>query len=150
MLPSRRQKTAAHPHGGTVRAVRILITGSRDWDDVELLEDRLRRYLPAGAVTLVSGACLTGADALAEAFADRVGWIVEKHPADWSRGRKAGPERNNHMVALGADVCEAFIGHCSSPRCAIPGQHPSHGASGCAQRAEDAGISTHRTHPTAR
>lgn len=126
------------------------MTGSRDWSDrkriFEALFDAGLNGRPIGSRTLVSGACPTGADALAESVARRMGWKVERHPADWSRGRKAGPERNAAMVALGADLCLAFIGDCTSPRCNKPGKHPSHSATNCADLAEQAGIETRRFH----
>lgn len=131
---------------------RILVTGSRDWSDWQTLTYAMFEAVDDyGEVVVVHGACPTGADAMADwvgenllGFLEVVGARVERHPADWSRGRKAGPERNAHMVSLGADVCLAFIGDCTSPRCHISGKHPSHGASGCADLAEKAGIETRR------
>lgn len=132
---------------------RILVTGSRAWSDEDKIESAMwNAWGDLGnpdieSVTLVHGACPTGADALAASIASKVGMSVEARPADWSKGRKAGPERNAAMVALGADVCLAFIGDCTSPRCNKPGKHPSHGASGCADLAEAAGIPTVRYSP---
>jgi len=133
--------------------VRVLVTGSRDWADETAVRTALHQaWTEHGSgrdTVLVSGACPTGADAIAEQYWDRVlGLPTERHPADWSRGRRAGPERNAHLVALGAHVCVAFIGSCSSPRCDHTDVHPSHGATGCAALAETAGITTHRIHPT--
>lgn len=134
--------------------MRILITGSRDWDDEQRIWDALSEQYHChehpseecdqSEMTVVSGACPTGADAIAEYVAERHGWPVERHPANWSLGRGAGPLRNKQMVDLGADVCLAFIGPCTSPRCNIDGIHPTHGASGCADLAEKAGIPTKR------
>lgn len=126
------------------------MTGSRDWDDMPavsraLLGVWLDNDRPNGAV-LVSGACPTGADAMAEQVWEMQGFPVERHPADWSLGRRAGPERNRRMVDLGADVCLAFISNCTSPRCKIDGDHPSHGASGTADMAEAAGIPVRRVY----
>ena len=53
---------------------------------------------------------------------------------------KAGPRRNAKMVALGADLCLAFLGLCARPRCWHPKPHGSHGAVGTAVKAEQAGI----------
>lgn len=46
---------------------RILVTGSRDWRDAQTLDEALRYYFDANPDSiLVSGACPTGADRLAE------------------------------------------------------------------------------------
>jgi hypothetical protein len=59
---------------------------------------------------LVTGGCPQGADALCEQCWIRWGGQLERHPAQWQRhGRGAGYRRNNTMVALGADLCVAFI-----------------------------------------
>jgi hypothetical protein len=44
------------------------------------------------------------------------------------------------MVGLGADVCLAFLGPCTSRHCRRVDPHWSHGTSGCAQLAKAAGI----------
>lgn len=87
---------------------RILITGSRDWPNYEAIKNILTK-LGKGDHTLVSGNCPWGADLMAETAAEELGWTVELHPADWSIGKQAGYKRNAEMVALGADVCLAFI-----------------------------------------
>jgi hypothetical protein len=93
--------------------MRVLVTGSRDWSNTETVRAAIAEvhYFdnhPDG-VTLVSGACPTGADAMAERWAHRFGWEVERHPADWTRFKKAaGFRRNAEMVNAGADVCLAF------------------------------------------
>lgn len=100
-------------------AQRILVTGSRDWEDLRAVEQALLEHHPVDAQgfdlpdekpTLVSGACPSGADRMAEIAAKFLGWKIERHPADWDAfGKAAGFRRNAEMVALGADVCLAFI-----------------------------------------
>lgn len=116
---------------------RVLVTGSRDWDDHDLVRDNLATavfgHLPA---VIVHGACPSGADAIASWWVRThrvIGVSEERHLADWrTYGRTAGPLRNQHMVSLGADLCLAFI------------KNGSRGASGCAALAEAAGIPVQR------
>lgn len=92
--------------------MRILVTGSRDWWDEDTIADALNFIVGSvdpATVTIVHGACPTGADAIVDRLARAAGAIVEPHPAEWSRFRRAaGPKRNGFMVSLGADVCLAF------------------------------------------
>lgn len=102
---------------------RVLVTGSRDLD-----RDKHGRVLWSALgfeleyaqfhgkeMTLVHGACPTGADALAEDWYwhkidDGVqGLYIERHPADWKTyGSYAGPKRNQEMVDSGIDIVLAF------------------------------------------
>lgn len=87
---------------------RILITGSRTWDRPSVIHYALDEAAEPGDI-LVSGACPTGADAIAEAYWEGKG-PIERHPADWAtHGKRAGFIRNAEMVYAGADVCLAFI-----------------------------------------
>lgn len=85
---------------------RILVTGSRDFREKEVLREALILYGPG----LVIEGRAKGADLLARQVASELGWPKgESHPADWTRhGLKAGNLRNQEMVDLGADVCLAF------------------------------------------
>jgi Protein of unknown function (DUF2493). len=117
--------------------MRILITGSRDWDDKEIIDTALTEWWREvgypNEVTLVSGACPTGADRMCERSAAALRFRVERYPADWeTHGKRAGFIRNSEMVKLGADVCFAFI------------KNGSRGASHTADLAVKAGIPTIR------
>jgi hypothetical protein len=122
---------------------RVLITGSRTWDrveDVTTALDELRERLgPDRRLTLVHGACPTGADQIADDWArgHQADVSVERHRADWStHQRAAGPIRNAGMVEAGADLCLAFI------------RDDSPGATGCTRMALAANIPTDaRTYP---
>ena len=131
---------------------RILITGSRDWTDSAVIRSALgETWIMLGAFTLVHGDCPTGADRIADVWGREnhdIGVILAPYPADWKTyGRRAGPIRNAAMVGMGADCCFAFIGPCTSMFCERPDPHGSHGASGCADMAEAAGIPTLRRTP---
>jgi hypothetical protein len=125
---------------------RVLVTGSRDWPAPGVvwaaLNDVQADLLPTGRpLVVVHGACPTGADAQAADWAKVAGQFTtsvreEVHPAEWRPGgvldRGAGFRRNTAMVALGADVCLAFI------------KDGSRGASHTARIAEQAGIPVRR------
>lgn len=134
---------------------RILVTGSRDWTDDRAIGNTLTSAAALAVaqgkrLVVVHGACPTGADRIADAWArwhqNRGRDIdIEEYPArDFGPWPACGPIRNKHMVSLGADACLAFIGPCTRPRCRRPDPHPSHGASHCAHLAEAAGIPTKR------
>jgi hypothetical protein len=118
--------------------VKILITGSRAWTNKKLIEEILSEYADsrgAASITVVHGACPTGADAMADEIALQLGMTIQRYPADWTtHGKAAGPIRNQHMVDQGADVCLAFF---------LPN---SRGTVHCANAAEEAGIPTWRYH----
>ncbi|WP_371793047.1 DUF2493 domain-containing protein [Streptomyces sp. NBC_01471] len=133
---------------------RILVTGSRDWADHDLVRDALAtvtyQHVPA---VIVHGACPSGADAMASWWVRRyqlLGITEEKHPAkghpteDFGPWPGAGPRRNQHMISLGADLCLAFVMPCRKASCTRPQPHGSHGTTGCADRAERAGITVRR------
>lgn len=115
--------------------MRILITGSRDWEDRSIIRAAiLNELMSQGGVqhTIIHGGAL-GADSMADSIAREVGLTVECHPADWTtHGKKAGFIRNTQMVESGADVCLAFI------------KNESRGATMCADIAERNGIRTAR------
>ena len=136
-------------------AYRILITGSREWDDygtvcMELggiMRHLMATVRPCPRIVVVHGAA-GGADALADQAARAFGMTPEPHPADWQQfGKGAGFRRNADMVALGASVALAFIAPCIAPACRDKEPHGSHGASHCADLAERAGIPTRRFEP---
>ena len=61
----------AADHGSLGRAVRpvshrVLVTGSRTWTDEQVIADALREHWHDGNALLVTGACPSGADAIAE------------------------------------------------------------------------------------
>lgn len=116
--------------------MRILITGSRDWDKVSVIDAILAQYAPDRPI-IVHGGC-RGADQMADVIARRLGLPTEEHKAHWSRyGKSAGFVRNKAMVGLGADLCFAFI------------KNGSRGATMCADLAEGAGILTVRVYEPA-
>jgi hypothetical protein len=109
---------------------------------------RSRDLIPWDAAeefTLARRLELLGGDWLMAQIAADHGWALEPHAADWSRGKRAGPERNKHMVELGASVAIILTDLCAIPGCRRQsGTHISHGTAGCATLAEEAGMKTWR------
>jgi hypothetical protein len=129
---------------------RILVTGSREWTAETVIREALRETWaalggPKDAV-LVHGGCPIGADAIADRIWRGQAFTVEVHPADWSHGPAGGPLRNREMVDAGANVCLAFIAACTKAGCPDTEVHGSHGATGCADLAEEAGIPVWRVY----
>lgn len=126
---------------------RILVTGDRDYDDIEMVETllvaaawRLGPCEPS-EIVLTHGDCKRylengqvdphrSADQLAAQVAERMGWTNDPRPvtkADYARwGKRAPLERNTEMVALDPDICVAFPG--------------GNGTADCERKARTAGI----------
>ncbi len=117
---------------------RILVTGSRHCTEDQARFVRLRLKYASGEARMAGrpviirhGKCPHGGvDKVAHDWAEKtLGVTAEPMPADWdTHGRAAGPIRNGEMVALGAEICEAF----PAP--------DSRGTWDCIRKAADAGI----------
>lgn len=78
--------------------MRLLIAGSRDWQDETPIRQALERARPT---VLIHGAA-RGADSIAARLAYAMGIEVCAYPADWNcHGRSAGPLRNQCMLDEG-------------------------------------------------
>ena len=126
--------------------MRILITGSRDWDNAKSINYRIMEAIeafindhpglsksePLTWVTIVHGGCLTGADKIADIFSRKIlGKDAEIYEADWKTfGKSAGFKRNYRMVNSDPDMCLAFI------------RNRSNGSTDCRNQAKRKGIAT--------
>lgn len=98
--------------------MKVIVTGSRDWpDDIAVWSALFSSFKESEEkgepLHVVHGGCPTGADAFAADWCRRArefGFNVFEivFEADWSIGRKAGPERNKRMIKAGADKVLAF------------------------------------------
>jgi hypothetical protein len=93
--------------------LRLVIAGSRNFDDYDLLESTLNEFIefhsigdPDPGVLIISGLA-KGADLLGVQYANQKGYKVEEFPANWKLGRSAGPKRNLEM-AKSANSCIVF------------------------------------------
>ena len=93
-----------------LESFRVIIAGCCDFNDYELLKEKcdhmLSKKKDTHKVIVVSGHA-EGADAVGEVYASERGFGLETYPADWSRGRMAGPLRNEKMARV-ADALIAF------------------------------------------
>jgi hypothetical protein len=111
---------------------RILITGSRVWENVEIISDAIistwqEAGSPKDTILIVGRA--RGVDTFAEMFGETLGFTIEPHKAHWEKeGKSAGHQRNQRMVNSGADICLAFL------------RNGSKGTANCIKLAEKAGI----------
>ncbi|GAA4923778.1 DUF2493 domain-containing protein [Nesterenkonia rhizosphaerae] len=120
---------------------RILITGSREFNDRLLMEQAIATILDlleTEEATIVHGGA-RGADRIAGRIAQDYSALIEEvHPADWdTHGKQAGLIRNCAMIKPGADVCLAFpVGDFGAKATT------SRGTYHCANRAQQQGIVT--------
>jgi hypothetical protein len=116
---------------------KVLVTGSRDWKDEKAIERELKK-LPQGTV-IIHGACPTGADALADKIAMKLGFKLRRYPADWeNKGKSAGPIRNSAMIKAehsddeGVPIAKALA--------FTPDLDRSRGTRDCVRKVRSAGI----------
>lgn len=88
--------------------MRLIIAGGRDFNDYDLLCDKVSQFIGnTSDVTIVSGLA-KGADALGCDYANENNYPLEGFAAEWHiHGRSAGIRRNKYM-AKNADSLIAF------------------------------------------
>jgi len=111
--------------------VRVIVTGSRAWEDEAAIMRRLAA-LPASCTIVVGYNPDTelpyGVDKIAYHLAHALNLSVETHPADWkSYGKVAGLVRNTEMARAGASLCIAFWDGRSRGTKHMIGQAHAHG-----------------------
>ena len=89
----------------------LIIAGGRDFNDRELMLDRVKELERLGVITehttLICGMA-RGADLMGHSIFKQAGLAIEEMPADWNRlGKRAGFIRNQDMGRL-ADVALIF------------------------------------------
>ena len=92
--------------------MRVLICGSRDWDDGGCEERAIAEFVAGlGDNAVVIHGDAPGADTTAGRRAEERGLVVEAYPAAWHKyGKAAGPIRNRQMLVEGKpDFMVAFV-----------------------------------------
>lgn len=92
-----------------MKEIRIIVAGSRDFDDYSLLKLTLKEYINGldivdlNQIVVISGAA-RGADTLGEHFAYDYQIAVRRFPAKWDElGKRAGWVRNAEMAKYAAE-----------------------------------------------
>ena len=110
---------------------RLLVSGSREWDQEHVLQMMIAQFWVryGDDLIVVHGDCPRGADRMAREFCERHGIKQEKYPADWNRhGKAAGHIRNKVMVDTKPDFAVFFI------------RGESRGTKNCLEHVKKAGI----------
>ena len=91
-----------------MKHMKLIIAGSRTFNDYQLMCDKLDWLLQnQDNVSVVYGEA-KGADALGRKYGEERGCEILSYPADWDKyGKQAGYIRNEQM-ATAADACVVF------------------------------------------
>jgi hypothetical protein len=111
----------------------LLVTGGRDFCEARDGADHMNERRALGWALdyikpdrVMHGDCPTGADRWAQIWCERRGVPSDRYPADWSKGKRAGPDRNQRMVDKRPDAAVSFPG--------------GNGTADCVRRCEAAGV----------
>jgi hypothetical protein len=117
--------------------VKVLITGSRNWDKVAPIA-AMMTGLNSSETEFIFGDCSTGVDAHALQITKMHKLRFKKFDANWAAlGKAAGPTRNGAMVKYckqSGELCVCF---------AFRSEGPSEGTDDCVYQANVAGIPTY-------
>jgi len=90
--------------------MKILVSGDREWDDIETIHEVLRHF-PPGTILIHGDA--RGADTIAKLIGEELGFDVRAYPYLSALGRAGGPARNTQMAQENPDI-EEVIGFSKS------------------------------------
>ena len=91
--------------------IKVIVAGSRDFQDFELLKSKLDFYLQRcspSQIEIVSGTA-RGADRLGERYALARQFKLKKFPAQWDVYGKSAGYRRNEVMAKYSTHCVVFI-----------------------------------------
>jgi hypothetical protein len=87
----------------------VLVCGSRDWGDPDMIRSVLTDLRRAHRHQIVIHGAARGADTMAGQIADSLGYEVHEYPADWrGKGKRAGILRNLEMLDQKPALVVAF------------------------------------------
>ncbi len=78
--------------------MKVIIAGSREFSNFELLKEKCEELITNEEVEIVSGTA-RGADKMGEEYAKAKGYSIKRFPANWTKyGKSAGYLRNKEMA----------------------------------------------------
>jgi hypothetical protein len=88
--------------------LKVIVAGGRDFDDYNLLEEKLNNLFSKTADVLIISGMADGADSLAVKYAEENKLRVSEFPAKWQKHGRASGFRRNVEMARFADACVCF------------------------------------------
>lgn len=112
----------------------VLVCGGRGFENSRLLYRTLDKIRAEHGIDRIITGGATGADRLAERYAENAGILCRVYPAAWEiHGRMAGPIRNTQMLEIEKpDMVVAFPG--------------GRGTADMVRKATEAGVPVHEAH----
>ncbi len=88
--------------------VKIIVAGSRTFNDYDFLKEKMDELIKGREETEIVSGTAKGADILGEKYAKESGFQIKRFPADWDKyGKRAGYIRNEEMAKY-ANACICF------------------------------------------
>lgn len=92
--------------------MRIIVAGSRGFNDFKLLERKCNRLIGHAQDIVILSGTARGADQLGEKYAEKYDYEIKRYPADWDlHGRRAGYIRNQQMAGDATHLIAFWDGH---------------------------------------
>lgn len=89
--------------------MKLIVAGSRTFDDYQLLENEIDKFVGDQTIDCIVSGCARGADRLGEDYAKFNQIKIAYFPANWDKyGRAAGCIRNEEMAKFGTH-CIVFV-----------------------------------------
>ena len=88
--------------------LKVIVAGGRDFNDYNLLSEKLHKLFEKQANVLIISGMANGADSLAVKYAEDNKLRVSEFPAQWLKHGNASGFRRNVEMARFADACVCF------------------------------------------
>jgi hypothetical protein len=88
--------------------LKVIVAGGRDFNDYNLLAEKLNKLLSNTANVVIISGMANGADSMAAKYAEENKLRISEFPAQWAKHGKASGFRRNVEMARYADACVCF------------------------------------------